>query len=173
MTYIKHISPGRRFAGVFLLFLLALFSADHAFAGKKMPPFALPSVLDGSTIDASSFSGKVLLINFFATWCPPCQREIPKLIELQNNYGGETFTVIGISTDDSTRKFVKKFINKRKINYPVIMADDTVVKDFGDFVEIPVSFLVDRKGNIVKKYLGYVPQSILEPDILELLPQAK
>lgn len=159
--------------GLFFLvpFLLGFFLllSNHAQATTKAPQFALPSAIDGSLIDMKSYSGKVVLINFFTTWCPPCRQEIPTLNQLQEKYDAKGFSVIGISLDESSSKIVVKFIKKMKVNYPVAMADDKTTRDFGGVIGIPTSFLIDQKGNIAKRYDGYVTHDLLEKDIGSLL----
>jgi thiol-disulfide isomerase/thioredoxin len=139
------------------------------YAATKMPSFALADVVSGETIDSSSFKGKSLLVTFFATWCPPCIQEVPTLIKLQNSYKDKGFSVIGLSVDQGGSQVVKKLVLKKSINYPVMMADDMTIQNFGGVYGIPVSFLVNKKGNVVKKYTGYIAKSILEKDIKKIL----
>ena len=159
----------------FILFLL--FTAVFAFtsspseAAPKVPFFALPSATDGKTVDIRSFNGKIVLINFFATWCPPCRQEILSLIDLQDEFGTKQFAVIGISMDEGSRraKIVSKFTDKLGINYPVVLADDKIDRKFGGIIGIPQSFLVDQEGTVVKSYPGYVEHDTFKNDIARLL----
>jgi len=156
---------------IFLSGLLVLLFAAAA-GGKdieSMPAFSLPSALDGKMVESSDFAGKVLLITFFATWCPPCRQEIPTLNGLQKDLGPRGFSVIGLSVDEKGPKVVVKMIEKDKVNYPVLMAKGRTAKDFGGVTGIPTSFLVDREGKIVRRYPGYVPRKVLEKDILAIL----
>lgn len=149
---------------------LSLFAmVAHGDSLGKMPEFSLPSALDGKTVNSRDYEGKVLLVTFFATWCPPCRQEIPALIALQNDYGPKGFSVIGLSVDEKGPKVVVKMIEKDKINYPVQMAKGRTAKDFGGVIGIPTSFLVDRQGMIVKRYPGYVPKNLLENDINSIM----
>jgi thiol-disulfide isomerase/thioredoxin len=134
-----------------------------------MPQFELPDAVNGEKVNSSVFEGKTLLLTFFATWCPPCLEEVPTLIQLQNEYEGDNFSVIGLSVDQGGARAVKRLIEKKSINYPVFMADAQVMEDFGGVYGIPVAFLVNKKGNVVKKYTGYVPKSILEKDLEKIL----
>lgn len=134
-----------------------------------MPQFALKNVVDGVEVDSQVFSGKVLLISFFATWCPPCIEEIPTFIELQNSYGEKGFSVVALSVDQGGPSVVAKLVEKKQINYPVLMADNETMESFGGVYGVPVSFLVNMEGNVVKKYPGYVPKSILTKDIMSVL----
>lgn len=136
---------------------------------SKVPHFALPSVVDGTIIDSDEYSGRVRLINFFATWCPPCLEEVPTLIKLEDKFGSKGFTVIGLSVDQGGSEVVKKFVDKMKINYPVLLADEAVSYAFGGVSGIPVSFLIAQDGTMIRKYFGYVDLTILERDIKEAL----
>jgi thiol-disulfide isomerase/thioredoxin len=135
----------------------------------KMVPFNLPSAADNTMIDSKQFAGKVLLVTFFATWCPPCIQEIPTLVELQNKYGAKGFSVIGMSVDEGGVAPVKRLIDRTGINYPVLMADNEVSRGFGGVTGIPVTYMVNRQGELVKKYLGYVEHDVLEEEIQKLL----
>lgn len=152
--------------GIVCILLLA---ATTVFAATKMPSFDLSEVVSGKRISSNSFEGKALLITFFATWCPPCVQEIPTLITLQNAYKNKGFSVVGLSVEQGNVKAVKKIIKKKSINYPVMMADSKTMQKFGGVYGIPVSFLVNKKGNVVKKYTGYIPRSILEKDLKKVL----
>ncbi len=135
----------------------------------KMVHFNLPSAAENKMVDSKQFEGKVLLVTFFATWCPPCIQEIPNLIDLQNTYGSKGFSVIGMSVDEGGVPPVKRMIDRTGINYPVLMADNEVARGFGGITGIPVSFLVNHKGELVKKYLGYVEHSVLDEEIKKML----
>jgi len=150
------------------LFMCGSLSAS-AGSAVPMPHFSLPSVLDGKTVNSDSFKGKALLITFFATWCPPCREEIPGLISLQKELGDKGFSVIGLSVDEGGAGLVAKLVNKEKINYPVLLADRSTAHAFGGIAGIPTSFLVNRKGNVVKKYPGFAPPSMLQRDIQTVL----
>ena len=152
-----------------VVLLLSLSTSGYAEVGGDMPAFSLSSAVDGKTVKSDDFKGKVLLVTFFATWCPPCRQEIPTLIQLQEEYSSKGFSVIGLSVDEKGPKVVVKLIEKTKINYPVLMADGKVAREFGGIAGIPTSFLIDKKGKIFKRYPGYVPKSLLEIDIKSIL----
>jgi thiol-disulfide isomerase/thioredoxin len=165
------------------VFLLALSACDRGTAEKekasprpasisdtgKMPHFALPSAVDGTLVDSDEYDGRVRLINFFATWCPPCIEEVPTLIKLDNKYNERGFSVIGLSVDQGEREVVKKFVEKMKIHYSVLIADDAISDAFGGVSGIPVSYLVAGDGTMIRKYFGYVEQKVMEQDIEEVL----
>ena len=150
------------------IILLMFASTGYGGVNEKMPEFELPSALGGKAVNSKVFSGKVLLITFFATWCPPCRQEVPTLIQLQTAYESKGFSVIGLSVDKG-KKVVAKMIKKEKINYPILMAKSKTARDFGGVVGIPISFLVNKQGIIVKRYTGYVQKSLLEKDIKDIL----
>ena len=140
----------------------------QAQAGKLMQNFTLSSATGGSDINSDDFKGKVLLINFWATWCPPCRREIPSLIKLQEEFGPDKFAVIGIS-EDTGKKPVVRFIEKNSINYPVAMSTKKVKRDFGGVTGIPANFLVDQDGIILKRYWGLISHKQLQNDVSKIL----
>ncbi len=143
--------------------------SGRANAATAMPEFSLPSAVDGKVVNSESFKGKVLLITFFATWCPPCRQEIPTLIQLHKDLGPRGFAVIGLSVDEGGPKVVAKLVEQEKINYPVLMADRSTARSFGGIAGIPTSFLINKKGHVVKKYPGFVPHTLLERDIKAVL----
>jgi len=152
-----------------LLIAVLLLGGTTAGAAVPMPEFSLSSVVDGKTVSSDSFKGKVLLITFFATWCPPCRQEIPTLIQLHKDLGPRGFSVLGISVDEGGAGIVAKLVEQEKINYPVLLSDSSTPDKFGGVAGIPTSFLVNRKGHVVKKYPGFVPHTLLKRDIEALL----
>jgi thiol-disulfide isomerase/thioredoxin len=152
-----------------MLIALIISGAVLSQAATPMPSFSLESVRDGKIVESDSFRGKVLLLTFFATWCPPCVEEVPVLIKLQNELADSGFSVVGLSVDQQGQASVAKFVNKRDINYPVLLAKSQTTRDFGGIYGIPVAFLVNKSGNVVKKYTGYIQHDILEKDIRSLL----
>jgi thiol-disulfide isomerase/thioredoxin len=135
----------------------------------QMVQFKLPSLTDNAVLDSKQLEGQVLLVTFFAIWCPPCIQEIPALVELQNSYRSKGFSVLAFSVDEGDPAPLHRLIEKYGINYPVILADNDVIQAFGGVTGIPVSYLVNRKGEIVKKYLGYISHDVLEEEIKSML----
>ena len=135
----------------------------------QMAPFKKPSLTDKTILDSKQLEGKVLLVTFFATWCPPCIQEIPTLIALQDSFKSKGFSVVAFSVDEGDLAPLKKLITKFGINYPVLLADSVVTRSFGGVTGIPATFLVNGQGQIVKKYLGYVGHDFLEEDIKSML----
>lgn len=135
---------------------------------KKAPDFALKT-LEGKTVKLSDYKGKIIIIDFWATWCPPCRKGIPDLIELQKAYSKD-LVVVGISLDqERTLKDLKPFIENYGINYPVVLGNEKVVKDYGGINAIPTSFIVDQKGFIIDSHVGLVPKTVYENKIKMLL----
>ena len=145
-------------------------NAERAPAGDapQAPAWSLEDLV-GQSVASTDFDGKVLLIDFWATWCPPCRAMIPGLIELHNEYGSRGFVVIGISLDQKGPEVVAAFVQRHEIPYPVFMANEEVIESFGGIRSIPTSFLIDREGRIRERHVGYLPTDHLEPRIQDLL----
>lgn len=110
--------------------------------------------LAGKEVSSDVFKGKVVVLDFWATWCPPCRAEIPGYIELQKKYAQDGFAIVGVSLDEGGPEAVAKFVEKNKMNYTVVMGNDDTVQAFGGFEAIPTTFLIDRTGNIVHRKTG-------------------
>ena len=138
--------------------------------GRQMPAFNLSSPLSEDTFTSSdSFKGKVVLVSFFTSWCRSCLEEIPSLKKLQNRFGDQDFVLIGMAVDRENKVGLKNLILKQKINYPVLLADEVVKKDFGGIAILPTMFLADRQGNLLKKYFGHIERESLVQDIKQTL----
>ncbi len=107
--------------------------------------------------------------HLFATWCAPCLQEIPTFRELHRKYEARGFSIVALSLDESGPAPVASLVQRAGINYPVLMADASTAKRFGNVVSVPTSFLVNKEGQVVKKYPGYVPLALLERDIAAVL----
>lgn len=120
-------------------------------------PISVPSFsvrdLSGRTIASSDWRGKVVLVNFWATWCPPCRAEIPDLIALQDKYRDQ-LQVIGISEDEGAPELVQRFVTEHGINYPVVMSTPEIEQMFSGVSALPTSFILDRDSRIVQKHVG-------------------
>ncbi len=140
--------------------------------GKPAPSFTLQD-LKGNQISLSDFKGKVVILDFWATWCPPCVMEIPHFIELYEQYKGRGFAMVGISVDREGVSVVESFVRKYRVNYPILMTDGQVQKAYGGIPNIPTTFVIDSAGNIRQKYIGYRDKAVFEADIKTLLAEAK
>lgn len=123
--------------------------------------------LNGNMVNLSDFKGKVIILDFFATWCPPCKQEIPDFIRLQNEYGDKGFTMIGISL--SRMSDMQAFARDFGINYPVLIDDGYAAAVYGPIRSIPTTFIIDQNFKVVKKYIGFKPKEAFEADIKALL----
>jgi thiol-disulfide isomerase/thioredoxin len=126
--------------------------------------------LDGKDVSLSSFKGKVILLNFWATWCGPCKAEIPMFVELQKQYAKQGFTVVGYSIDDDAPK-ARAFATEFKMNYPILLGlgREDVQEAYGPMWGIPVSVMIDRNGKVCQKHTGLPSRNALEKEIKALL----
>lgn len=150
-------------------FLGSIYSSESSQQDKiQAPDFALSSA-DGKIIKLSNFKGKVVIIDFWATWCAPCRAEIPSFNKLYSRYKSKGLEIIGISLDDGGWDFIKPFVKEFKMNYHVVLGNEKVVEDYGEISAIPTTFVIDRAGNIYKRYVGYHDKATFENDIKTLL----
>ena len=126
--------------------------------------------LDGKDVSLSSYKGKVILLNFWATWCGPCKAEIPGFVELQDQYGKDGLVVVGYSVDDEAPK-ARAFADEYKMNYPVLLGlgREDVQEAYGPIWGIPASFIISRDGRVCQKHLGIAPKAVFEKEIKALL----
>jgi thiol-disulfide isomerase/thioredoxin len=124
--------------------------------------------LDGNSVSTADWPGKVTLVTFWATWCPPCRAEIPQLISLQKQYRDQ-LRVIGVSVDDSPAEEVKDFATKARINYPIVMVTKEIAARFGGVPALPTSFVINREGRVVQKHVGLYPPAVYDREIRALL----
>ena len=139
---------------------------------QKAPNWTLPD-LNGKPVHLSDYAGKVVILDFWATWCPPCREEIPGFIDLQKKYGAKGLVIIGASVDQDGPPVVRDFVAKNQINYQIVMANDDVTKAYGGIEGIPTTFVIDPAGNVVKSYMGATEESEFEAQIKPLLAQVK
>ena len=125
--------------------------------------------LEGKNVALSSFKGKVVLLNFWATWCGPCKAEIPGFVELQAQYG-DKLAIVGFSVDDPADK-AKAFAAEYKINYPILLGEgrEELQEAYGPIWGIPASFLISKDGRVCRKHLGIAPKSVFEKEIAALM----
>lgn len=132
------------------------------------PDFALKDH-DGNVVKLSDYKGKVVILDFWATWCGPCKMEIPGFIKLQQKYADKGVTIIGISLDQPGWQVVKPFMDEYGINYPIVLGDRNVVMAYGGITGIPTTFIINQNGEVVDKVVGYRPDSYFENAIKQLI----
>ena len=139
---------------------------------KKAPEFTLKDS-NGQLVKLSDFKGKVVVLNFWATWCGPCKIEIPWFIDFETRLKDQGFAVLGIAMDDDGWDAVKPYITAKKVNYRVMMGDDSIANLYGGVESLPTTFILDREGRIARTHVGLVSKSEYENDIQELLKQKR
>lgn len=133
-------------------------------AGKPAPEFSAKDLND-KDVTLAQFKGKVVLVNFWATWCGPCRIEMPWLIEMQQKYGDRGFTVVGVAMDEEGKSAVAPFIEKERyevngkqapVNYPIVLGNDALADKFGGLLGYPTSVLISRDGKIIQRITGLI-----------------
>jgi thiol-disulfide isomerase/thioredoxin len=154
-------------------------AASHEIAGAETPGCmanAKPANLDfklkdleGKEVALSSFKGKVVLLNFWATWCGPCKAEIPGFVELQEQYK-DKLTIVGYSVDDPADK-AKAFAAEYKMNYPILLGEgrEDVQEAYGPIWGIPASFIISKDGTVCRKHMGIAPKAVFEKELVALM----
>lgn len=134
--------------------------------------------LQGKDLALASLKGKVVVVNFWATWCDPCRTEIPWLIRLQQTYASKGFTLLGVAMDEEGKTAVDPFVQSTHfdvggqqltMNYPIVLGNDEVADKFGGMLGLPTSIVISRDGQVVKRYIGLVNEADLEKQIKDLL----
>jgi cytochrome c biogenesis protein CcmG/thiol:disulfide interchange protein DsbE len=149
-------------------------------ANKPAPDFTLED-LSGNKVSLSSYKGKAVLVNFWATWCGPCKLETPWLVELHNQYAGQGFEILGISTEGDDlppgdkdgwardKAAIAKFVKEEHMQYPVLINGDSLATEYGGLDAMPTSFYVDRSGKVVAVQLGITSKDDMEANIRKAL----
>jgi thiol-disulfide isomerase/thioredoxin len=130
-------------------------------------PLFMAHDLDGNVISTAAYKGKVVLVNFWATWCPPCREEIPELIKLQDKYKDQ-LQVLAISEDEAPPEALKAFARQAHINYPIMKVTEEIETDFGGVPALPTLFVVNKDGAIVQKHVGFYPVAVYDREIRAL-----
>lgn len=169
------MTRGVKWFNVLLLLLLLV----SVYCGDKAPESNTPSgnrsfafnlvTLEGKNVTLAGYEGKVLLLNIWDTWCPPCRAEIPYFIEFYNEYQSKGFEILGVALGQEGLDKVHGFIQQYGINYPNALATQEVINGFGPINGIPTTFLIDRKGNVSQKYVGMRDKETFRKDIRALL----
>lgn len=154
---------------VFVLFSLLLvnnaMSDDSGY--PSAPEFTLED-LNGNTHALADYEGKVIFLNFWATWCPPCRQEIPGFLELYDQYNEDGMVILGISLDRKGESVVSSFAEKYEISYPLIMADQDIMEAYQPGQYIPATIVIDKEGRIRERHVGYLAKEDMEKMFLQL-----
>jgi peroxiredoxin len=135
---------------------------------KIAPDFTLKDST-GASVKLSALRGQVVLLNFWATWCPPCKIEIPWFINFQRDYKDRNFAVLGVSLDEDGWQSVRPFVASEKINYRVVLGTEELSQIYGGLDALPTTFIIDREGRIAATHVGLISKSEYENEILNLL----
>ena len=156
-----------------LALLLATATVTLCLRADNVPAAAAPAWtlkdVDGRVVTSSQFKGKVVVLDFWATWCGPCRSEIPGYVGLQKKYGADGLVFVGVSVDEDGPEVVKKFIKEHGINYTIVMADEKIQDAYAPIEGYPTTFIIDRDGMIRNKKLGSRPTAQYEKEILAVL----
>ena len=139
---------------------------------KPAPAFSLKDS-DGKTVTLADYKGKVVLLNFWATWCGPCKIEIPWFIDFEQRFKDRGFAVVGVAMDEEGWSAVKPYIEKSKVNYRVLLGNEEVGEAFGGVESLPTTFVIDQDGRIASTHVGLISKSDYENEIVQLLDSAK
>jgi thiol-disulfide isomerase/thioredoxin len=163
MNFLQNFRTGALFALVFACagFVAGPLRAQDASTLTMAPAWKLTD-LSGREVDSATLKGKVVVIDFWATWCAPCIGEIPGYIELQKKYGPQGLVIVGISVDQKGPEHVGKFAKAKGINYTIVMADDAILDTFGGVQTIPTTFLINREGRVVHRKVSAMPHAEYE-----------
>jgi peroxiredoxin len=135
---------------------------------KPAPDFILKDA-SGAAVKLSDYRGKVVLLNFWATWCGPCKLEIPWFIEFQQQFKDQGFAVLGVAMDDDGWQSVKPYVSERKVNYRVLLGDDAVSLRYGGVESLPTTFVIDQEGRIASAHVGLIGKNEYLGEIQTLL----
>lgn len=136
--------------------------------GQSAPPFTLQD-MGGNTVSSSQFVGKPLVVNFFATWCPPCKSEIPGFVAVYEKYKGQGFELVGIALDTDTKDKLPGFIAEQRISYKILLGNVETARNYGGVSSIPTTFFIGKGGLIQNVHVGFMSQERFEQEVQKLL----
>jgi peroxiredoxin len=142
-------------------------TAARPSGSRTAPPFSLKDT-NGNIYSSAQLAGKPVVINFFATWCPPCREEIPGFVEVYNKHRSEGFELVGISLDTDTRGDLPGFLMSNKIEYRILFGDTAIVRAYG-VSPIPTTFFVGKDGEIKNVHVGYMDKDAFDMEVRKLL----
>jgi thiol-disulfide isomerase/thioredoxin len=155
--------------GLPLLLLLAAAGAAEASSPPQLAPAFTVKGLDGKSFKLQDYRGRAVILDFWATWCQPCRASMPHLDALQERHRERGLTVLGISVDDGGPVRVKRFVDYLGVKFRIGMADERMLDAYGPIRAIPTTFFIDRKGQVVRRVVGYIDPETLETYALEVL----
>jgi peroxiredoxin len=154
--------------GILAVALFAFVVSVPAQASDPAPNFSLKTA-DGKVVELNKLKGKAVVVNFWATWCGPCRSEIPGMLEVYDRYRSKGLEIVGVSLDRDGWRVVSPYVDKTKITYPVVLGDEGIVEAYGGIEAIPTTFVIDKKGNIVEKHIGYMSKDDFEKKVKKVL----
>ena len=157
-----------RFAGMLLVLLLLPTATRPARSDPSPAPAFVLHDLDGKTVRFSEFKGRPVVLDFWATWCQPCRASMPHLNALQDHFGQRGLVVLGVSVDDGGPLRVRRFAEHMGVHIRLLMADEHVLDEYGPIRSIPTAFFIDRRGQVVRRVVGYIDPETMESFALEL-----
>lgn len=151
---------------VVAILAMAVVGCKHKASANNGPTQVVIKSLDGKDVTVAQYKGKVVLVNFWATWCEPCKIEIPELIQLQAKYEPNGFTILGVAMDDEGKSVVAPFVEKKRydigggqqvpMNYPILLGNDEIASKFGGLLGFPTTVLFDKNGKEIKRTTGAI-----------------
>lgn len=153
---------------IFAFVLVATIVVTGDVLAQQAPNFKLKAQ-DGKVIELAKLKGKVVVVNFWATWCGPCRREIPGFMEVYTQYKSKGLEIVGVSLDQEGWEVVKPYLQRTPITYPIVIGDGALAEAYGGIDAIPSTFIIDKNGNIARKHVGYMSKTDFERIIKALL----
>lgn len=154
---------------VYLTVFVSLLFTHRVPSDNPEAPLFKRKGLNGEIVELEQLRGKVVVLNFWATWCGPCRAEIPGFLDAYKHYRDKGVEIIGVSLDQGSEEEVRSFVQRYEINYPVVIGDGSIAKLYGGIQAIPTTFFIDRSGKIRGKHIGYMSKQQVKMAIEKLL----
>jgi len=160
---IRPAFPARLAAALALVLFVPAFAS-----ARQAPPFNVRT-LSGKSLRLAELRNKPVIVDFWATWCGPCRASMPHLSSMQSRYEKQGLTVVGMSVDDGGQQDVRRFADRLGIKFAIAMANDDILDAYGPIRQIPTTFFINRKGDIVRRVVGYIDGDTMEDYVKEIL----